>query len=1590
MPSEGPRTTSSLIDDLRRASQTASPSGDALGLDLPGQTHVQKFVNIPLPGVDKGVNSLTDSIERRTSFHSPEMLAGIGGGIGAMDVVEQMQVPHNAPARVGKEMSRIEAAQLRPADVLGRSIAEVERLDYWDLMLWDKRYRKAGDNGAHYGDDPAKVDECWRRCMVVGARAFELQPKDLLLTHFLDNFHERGLTRKFPEETARLLEVGIKMKVGGGNKRRFEFFDTYYDFQRSRGKLDEAFVFVLQNLDVFSNMDIRFSTAFNDLLKHQEEGDQVRLQMMKMVYQECKGFNGGHSMGTAVSAAFSLMAVTIFAKYAATCCVQLKGDYRKANRIIDRGEQFVASAENRTAQLDGSEGNDVRQMWEERKRAVTQLIPPYDVGFFDGTGDQGVQALPSAAFTQAETRYRTKDIRYKALWGTALRDKNMGEAYSVLKKAYNDEDIPADIYFAMLTGFLRLFAEPDSAEPSEIVSAIDKLLNHEDSPKIPLEVRGVCVARLLEAEYALGNHAKVIEVFEQQLREGRIRGRGAAYYYVKSCFECADRSAETVADGIKVAAEFLPQFETTEWELELLEGYLVPNYPGNEDSFYQRSGQKRALPALATLTEDNPDNVTYDVVFVRTILKTSKNSDRFLAAAIVMNKKGRHAEGPWALLLADTNRQVASTLAVAGKFVEVRTFIKGIPNFADDSRLKEKYCSALLHPKNLSRAQYDEVCALLDGDEALAVTLKALIDRAKELLKVTTTVGIQDRSFVKRLLASDSNLETIGADDGVKMTFLFGEAREVSDFHRENIQGHAEDGLDWTKFSSDRKVDDGVLSKPLTIQNIRFERGDKGCFVAVCELKREEGDLKREVVKLHIDEDLSLKIRDFKYKPADEAQTKLMIRILEATLLEEISERLDGETIGLAGDMFESRGRLDQFRRRVAEYEKSLSAPSIDVEGIEGITARNEQIIGRLLERLPEMEKEMNFPAREEVDGLISRYIELVRTCRDLDDPVVIYNGATDSRNPFAGCVQNLKIFNRVTAVSELEACGVKSWVLRKYGLNTERKSNLSGYYELECTFDDAQNVPIAVFLDERGVAHIPGIEKDHPLYRHLWLLAVESLAGRVVPEIRPYSRFFKKKPSAPGDKAPLKKLSVSPFDTDDPASQKKRLCCSALVLDDDGETDGEPGQKLSVLDDITDAFNMVDLGEKDISQWPLYYKNGRRFERIDGLFTCEDGGTCVAVDKLKRLVDFDNFPSEATEDLLDGEMVSIEYVHQLIRQKLMDIVRVRTVSSRAYRMHVGFSLPRHRVEEIEGEEFYLVPVKGEGRKRKTVERGGQHYRLDKVPPHTKVQIDGQTFFAIPYQMTPEMRDICRRDSLMDIDLSPIGVMYGVLYNSQTGELLAQTYIGPSKQDEAGTYVNGNVRRYMATHSRGDLAMMLDRKVAAEFDGDEHLAEAIFPVFTNVGFKQGVFPKVWQYLQAERGIQDAAIRMLVDGMRRKLDAQASAAFESELAELDKSPAPVAKVKARDEVARVRTVKQPDFYRINTAIKGSSDYAGLHDTDLLILDENHPMYAEFARALDIGLPKNAGKVIVLVGGPHGRPSKVPRKLLVKVVEDPSFQ
>ncbi|MBI4975376.1 hypothetical protein HZC20_01745 [Candidatus Peregrinibacteria bacterium] len=1516
----------------------------------PGMTakHGARFVNIPIPDLSGGEKSTrTDGWEEKKLLIDENSAEGRMAG----ELLKQMQAKRLKSRELTNGLKLASINSMTP-DIILKIPIDLESLSFEQAMTYEKFFRRAAQNGKYHLDQgeevtytQADIDECWRRAMMYTGVATIREGRDLLVTYLLQDYHDRDLTDQFPDETVLILEAAIVNCKDERGRHRIEFLDTYFEFQKAKGKMKQAMTFIGRHLAVITSMDITKSSLFIEIITQHNEGDKLVFSMLKQTFGALLAIV---RKGEAKATDKKLPRVQLIQSYIHRYCLCHKGDYLEAQALIRELRKVIPKIYP-SGRIDfvgrrqeDTEDSRENPLWKHLEIETQLLIPNC---YVEGDENEYMDRL------DYEAEVAIKSLRgsglpkiLDALCREPLKKKKAYEEVQLLVKKAVEGDTDTLVNWIIEKGnakdkelTAKLMSIPsalneliETAEnPRTIATVMERLFEAEEAgaTHIPLDTQNIMLARLLEAYYLMEEDQKAIDLCNKARTKDWALLRGSAYYGLKCIFRAGNPEAKKQA----VKGEGTPK--------------IVQHAICLCEALHRAKSTHEASTAATTLSE-------------KTFLPPCAAEDAIIRAA--------------------------GHLIKDGKTEDAEKIIYKFPDYDKHRDLVAPLCLCLLSPQRLSRPRYEKALSLLERHSEPSQILKKHIEAAKERLSIESYKEKPLEDHIEEKLKDPNIQRFLSGDSNAKLAIIAGSLRETIRLARESLEST---DIDWGSAQTETKTaQSSCLKQFFDIDSIRFEPMDKTdeadtplpgnptIFKAVCTLTPDKKTrLERKFITIEFGESFNMKKPHMPNSDTQAAKRALLARILEAACIENLAGRGTGGNPELTEDATMIRqAELDGFKRKVADFFTAQGRFEVKSKGIEGLKERNTSICERIAKDLPRMANDPNFPSDEERIGLIFKYIEILTRCRDMDRPDTSYNSATDKSNPLSAHVKYMRIFGKDVMAKILEDFGIPEEEARNYTATPGEKNNLAGYYELIFHSRETGEIPISVFLDRKGVAFIPGIDKTHPLYNHLWLLAVESLALKTVSEIGPYSRVL----HTQGDKSKGGSRDISDIRPLTPEGAitpkltlrvKRRIACSALMMDKPAEErNGHQKDKLKSLEEICKAFALIELGEKDITEWPMYTRDGRRYRKIEGLFFKKDEKTYVVKDKLKEIM-----PGENIE--FEGEEVPMEEIKDEIRTRLMEAVRVKTAwgGERAYRMPVKFSESDYEITEMDGVEYFLVPAKG--KVGKTMTKGGRLFRLEKVKSHTKVRIGNKKYMATPWEMSDEMERIYKETSTVEIDFGKTKVAYVVLYDKETNEILAYTHIGSAATDNGGNYTDKNLREYLETHNRGNLSIMKNPRVSAQFGERTDVSENFFFVETGSGYRQGYFHKIWKFLSEEHRMQAVAANMLLESIKNQVGEEArkalgdalSAETREENTDMDKKRKP-----SRPQEA------DSSLYEIIPEKPDSRNHERLRGVNLYRVEKGHPGYNDYAFLLS----PNRDEAIVLVGGPDGQPVKVPKIIL----------
>lgn len=1524
---------------------------------------------------------------------------------------------------------------------IGQSfVVQAQRITHTLAKLDREVPREGGDGRAELSQMKDRLIE---RALDLYIDAFPRTNKDFdyVVAGKINAFDELGAGEKFPEKLNRLMEIAMNMRVGKSRFSRHEFFDGYLKLNKDRGELERVIRFIEANFEIFLKMDLEFSTAFSELGKKVPEMDNVRYELIRRKFREFEQETKAAGGVPAFGAGGRIM----IKEYITIVCVMVDGNYAEARRVYNKYREFLVQ-ENPTDEVHDTTGQGAGrgEAWDdsaehrvnEIERAIEQLIPPL-------IGRQMILRHGAESSQAATVVIERERAAIRAILGrsaTELRsgaDPSVGNALDLIKAQYADERVGFNKYYNGVVGYWRAFLPEDAIDARHrMVVLLAALLAHKMGEiRIPAEIKSVLIANYFAYAYDNGDLTVAGDSFKYFCRGDFALGcpvaRGTAFYFFKAFYDLpettgpasmidedheipyspagipdwTDESLEaggTAALPVtkEVACDFLfeniKKFEGSAHEVELWRDYFVPRFDEFKERLFAAYTLAKVLKVIEVLLAEGNTHPDLSFVVICFLVRSDRDLEKGRELMVTLRNSGNEARVRPALLM------LFDKMMAIGKVNDAIALMREFAGGDFDQKLGAKLCSALLNPIDLNKARLAEAQSMIAGHPEMAGEFEAKILRAREILRIVEYSEVPFGAYADGRLGEAGAVKRFGGDDLYRMLYLFERGDAILEASSSAMREVFEEG-DVMKLVEGRHVfENGFLRETFGIEELKFAPVEEGGFEISCVFVGEM-EVDKNVFALDVDKDFQFADAEIEDDGRSYALKRTIAKTLQAAVMEYVLNFLqDVDLNETEGAFATSSSSYSAFCARMEGEMANWKREHLKMEGMEGLKERNAALADRIRPRLADYRETADFPSDVEVKGFIGRYLHLIRNCRDLDAPGTCYRSGVAKSDPFYEHLKYLKIYGPEFAKKRLADMGLCEGEIAEADRFIERRNNLAGFYEIACVFEDLGEVNFAVFLDEDGRLVAPGIEQDDELYEHLWLIVLECLVKKVVPEMESYAHVFKQRGS--GENRAIKKLSMRRVGQEDALTSRKRMACSALVLRaKEAKSGRRPKHRLAVLDGITEAFNNLELGGKPLEEWPLYYKDGKRYKSALGLIFKHEGKNYVDVQKVYDLLeDEESFHFLDTSYVDDRLVVDFDKLPDDLKRSFQENILVKTLDGRVYRMPVKIEEQKYEIRVIDGEEFYLVPcaVQSDPHGR-YVPIGDQFYRLKKVPKHTKFEIGGKSYMAIPDQMTQGQREIYEETPRIEADLAGRKVVYSLLIDEKSGEILAYRYLGPADRDEGGNYVDSRVKRHKAVAASGGLGIMQSRNIRREFGERGDVKEMDLEIETSMGYRQGVFPPVWKYLTSERDTKDVALRMILDLMKAKLTSEAYVEFAENLRRereekadsavktpkegAAKSPDDASHVGARKLSAReLRRERMREFdteavyvFDIHAPEDLRMRYGGFETDEFMVLDANHPRYETIAMTMNL----RRDEVIILVL-PRGLPAKIDRGLLVR--------
>ena len=1362
-------------------------------------------------------------------------------------------------------------ARVLPSEMAGET-TDPKTVSYFKAIYLGKVFRKAAMNAVESGQELDLADACWERSLDFYIRAFSEFEAEYLFSDTVNEMNDYGILEKFPDKVQALFEVGVR------TCRRVEVFDGYYEFMKSIGRADQVKKFVVENLEVFLRMPIGVSTIFSDILKSTPEGDRVRLEMLSRQY------NRGRKADP----------------FTYLFCYKLcyKGNYRGTSQVLaETKDRYRKKKVVLPLEMD-----DV----------CRDLVPAFTYynanRVFGGAGVVGSTKAWGVETDHRPEGLHVDEIRRRMRSEQAMvhaGDKFFGlvekiekerqqvsveEAIDCLAEVYGNSDVVFGSYYDFLVYFLDYFLSIQLDAES-----VEKMLEAHDSGKIriPIEVMNATTANLVKMYFLSGKYQEVVDLVKKRnpSGDGEMQMlRGTAYYFLKSSLaiskdgEDVDRAFREVSMRMD---DFAGEGFEEDFEREIWADYFIPNYykyPEVLNSNYNRS---RAVTIVRDVVEKSPAVVGPRIVYLNLLCKqTSRDVAGITRCAIELNQlvASNGCDAEWKEFYQSTNKKAVEILYSCGQAVSVVEIIEADKSLISDPWFVEFLIKAKVHSSVLSRESYEGVQDLLSKLPEVSPAIRRVVETARKSLKIAEYSSCGVEPFVMSALEGENLQASIDVGDSVKVSYALATLKSF----RKEFVGLAGNSMDLLPMEDQethvRDASVGALRSIFGVDKVMVARKDEG-FKMTCLTEGEGDDFTAKKVEFEIGADYKVVLPKMRVPPEKEAEYRVLIGILESALMEELLAVTMDMELHSVDEVLACGGRsYNEYLDQVNRYSRAKESP--ERQGAFGIEKRNEEIVEQLETFINEL-GDSDLSSGDEALAMVASLTEIIATCRDLDEPQISYKSSVDPESSFSGVAKFLEIFGGDQAVSVLKEMGVTDEIIEtQYRLPKKDKNNFRGYYELCCIFPEKYKIKtgrLAVFLDDRGVATIPGVPKTHPLYVHIWALVLESLASKVVPEMGPYAKAFghKRADSDKRGRVPRIVLHRYPEWQSDDDRNVKRLACSAIIINAQKggveKSGGRNAFKLALLDRLSEAFNLAELSSKEgLANMPLYFEqktdDGKKghYKRVNGLFVSNGGANCVNVDVLSGIapeIFADGSMNEKIVMIQGKRVVAIDDLSPTAVNYLQSF-KLRILGPRVFRLPIDFedaenyAMDKYEVREIDGQKYWLIPAKYRSKHHVVID--GRPYKKKPYVPHSKVKVGPKTYAVTSFRMTDEMRDLYE-SSTVDMGKATEEKLYGVIYDKVTGEIYAYACLGSGeKVDENGEFRDLSSRVAWKLHQDGQPALMKFPKIKAAMKGrEDSIAEVLFILESNKGYKRGKYIDLWKMLVSGRGLQDMAARMLL-------------------------------------------------------------------------------------------------------------------------------
>lgn len=1426
------------------------------------------------------------------------------------------------------------------------------------LMTYAKVCRWKAEGRDHNKQPDADI--FWKKVFALWEAAQRKRPTPILLTDIINHAEKEGILARFPDETCSLLGTALV------TSKRVEFLDGLHKFALKHGKLKEFSGFMITNLDTIVQLPIQQSEVFYSILKYLPDSDKIRYALTRHAAKTEKGVKRKEVM----------------AQWLVTCLLQDEENIPEARKVVEKMRREFPRA---------------RELWDRIEASCDRLIPDFGFEDFDSPERKGLQSLrsPNPMQITQETRAQIHTLAVMARWNEAMTKGDTDECVYILKQTYKNPGILYHQFIRMMAECLQTFCVPGSTHYEKTMEATTRILDAENNGnlRIPAELYKLLIARYYERwethpvegisrgpmslMRSEGNEAKGTVYYEamRQLKGLRSFNEGKMHE--------GDESDNGRKRVLAILAPFMSKFAGTQWEAELWKTHLIEMYPVHKKDISIDYAGNKIDDIVDAYIAEHAGNVAANIAahelrFDRAVAQKTLRTEAIDSAKVLLAKEEDVEKRN------NLTRKIIELGKTSQQHDLLVKFLENHPDRKTQKWITVELCHILLHPLRLTSEKFRRAATLSEDLDELPEDLERRLAAARREVGEYMVTDLSPEELIEQSVNGKGKALKSLIPNGNTMALLLKKIFEIRPFLIDLISTQI-DSLNGQETTVDLPTMH-PLSFYFGCEKIIL-RFSKGVIQAtLCGSANIEA---LEIPYTHITLTPGQPYHSNSTSTSEENAIRFATRLLEICILEQAAQYAQREPLNYVDEQTQiSKEEMHLFNERTRAALQQLGYPDAEVNGsLEGIATANQSIANAILTRLPTNAKQ-RIPSGEEAIALTDHYRALIASCRDLERPVQWYNANLDPHSPFLQFIKFMKIYGVENARNQLSLLGIGEKQQKLLPITPDGKNNFVGYYELVCYFEDFEEVRIRLFLDKNGRAIIPGVPETHPLYAHLQLTVLESLALKTVPELKPYAQLFSKH-KRKNRHARLKNRRPIPY-SPDMQSDRKRTCCAALILARSG-ANPETGEKISMLDDITQAFTLVELCDKNLTQWPLFRRDRKTnaFVSSSQLFAHHAGETYVVRDELVNLGITDGEITEGTKNSEEATIqgrtaISLATLSKELLARIMSDVRVQSSPARGYRMPIKFTVPEYEIFEKDGKEYFLIPAQRKSHHNRYIERDGKLYQVKPVPQHTKVNINGTIYFAMPWQISDKQLAIYESQSTIELNFNGKKVLYAVISDNATGEILASCHIGPADKDDQGRYTDFYTRHISTLHAKERMGIFETQgKIQTALRDRTDLTETLFEVDTTDGYKQGVFPPIGNFGGSQHGTREAAIRLVMKHLSSKLGEAQAALIQAELEESftktgngtssntpNKKPQPTHAVQEFDDSAYA--------LRYRADMEGGR-YSGLAGQSLWVMPKGTPAHATYAEALS----PTDDEVLVYVGNKNGtRVAKIHRALLGK--------